>query len=180
MNDPLLNYRNLIARIDTLCRGIAEQLSGSITCRPGCSGCCTSITIFPVEAAALNAALDSLPPEEAAGIRQQVAGRAGGERCPLLTDDRCLLYGSRPVICRTHGLPIMFNQNGHQQLDCCPLNQLECESLPGSAVIDLDRLNALLVAINSLFLKESGFSGDESQRLTIADAVSGRFKCPRS
>jgi len=176
----LLNYRNLIARIDSLTRGIAEELQSSITCHAGCSSCCTSITIFPVEAAALNAALDGLPSEESAAIRKQVASNVEGERCPLLLDNRCILYENRPVICRTHGLPITFSENNNQLLDCCPLNPLDCKSLPGSAVIDLDRLNALLVAVNSLFLKESGFNSESMQRLTIVEAVAGKFKCPKS
>lgn len=180
MGELLVNYRNLIARVDSLVCGIEEQLKESLTCHAGCSSCCLAITIFPVEAAALNAALDCLSPEESAAIRKQVSENADGERCPLLLNDRCLLYESRPVICRTHGLPITFKENDNQQFDCCPLNQLESESLPGSAVIDLDRLNTLLVAVNSLFLKESGFSSDSLQRLTVAEAVLGHFKCPKS
>jgi Fe-S-cluster containining protein len=180
MEELLLNYRNLIARVDSLACGIEEQIKESLTCHAGCSGCCSAITIFPVEAAALKAALDSLPVRESAAIRKLVSANAGGERCPLLMDNRCLLYESRPVICRTHGLPITFTENNKQRLDCCPLNQLDNQSLPGSAVIDLDRLNSLLVAVNSLFLKESGCSSESSQRLTIVEAVTGIPACLKS
>lgn len=180
MNNLLCNYQNLIVRIDALASGIVNQLQSSLTCHAGCSSCCTEITIFPVEAAALSAALDSLPLEEAAAIRKQVASNAGNKHCPLLLDERCLLYESRPVICRTHGLPILFTENNHQRLDCCPRNTLDCESLPGTAVIDLDRMNTLLVAVNSLFLKESGFNSESLQRVTIVEAVAGKFRCPKN
>lgn len=180
MKDALLNYRNLVVRIDSLTSGIKEQLSSRITCHAGCSSCCTGITIFPVEAAALNAALESLPLEESAAIKKHVSANVESEQCPLLLDNRCLLYHARPVICRTHGFPITFSENNNQHLDCCPLNPLDCESLPGSAVIDLDRLNALLVAVNSLFLKESGLTNESWQRLTIVEAVTGKLTCPKS
>jgi len=171
MENALNNYRQLIARVNELCAGIEHALQGQITCCEGCSTCCTSITIFPVEAAALREALASLPDGEAASILRHVAEYATGERCPLLLDHRCLLYEARPIICRTHGLPILFMEDDKQRLDCCPLNLTNRESLSGSTIIDLDRLNVVLVAINSLFLKHAPSQLDRPARLTIAEAL---------
>ena len=170
MEDLLYNYRQLVARIDSLCAGIAKALGEQITCSEGCSACCTAITFFPVEASALAAALDALPEEEAKEIRRHVAELAEGERCPLLRHDRCLLYGARPIICRTHGLPIMYGTGQERRIDYCPRNLTDSESLPGSAIIDLDNLNSLLVAVNSLFLSQSGVL-DMPERITIAAAL---------
>jgi len=172
MDDVLENYRQLVDRIDALCHGIEAALREHITCSEGCSSCCTAVTLFPVEAAALAAALDSMPAEQAAAIRDHVAEHASAERCPLLEHHRCLLYAARPIICRTHGLPIMYTENDEQHVDCCPLNLEQCESLPGTAVIDIDRLNALLVAVNALFLSQSDAQGFP-ERLTIAEALLG-------
>lgn len=172
MDDVLDNYRHLVARIDALCHGIEAVLREHITCSEGCSSCCTAVTLFPVEAAALKGALDSLPAEEAAAIRRHVAEHAADERCPLLDRHRCLLYGARPIICRTHGLPIMYTQDDQQHVDCCPRNLEQCDALPGTAVIDLDRLNALLVAVNALFLSQSD-APEFPERLTIAEALLG-------
>jgi Fe-S-cluster containining protein len=173
MDDVLENYRQLVARIDALCQGIEGALHEHITCSEGCSSCCTAVTLFPVEAAALRAVLDSLPADQAAAIRRHVSEHADDERCPLLEHHRCLLYSARPIICRTHGLPILYSENDGQHVDCCPLNLEQCESLPGSVVIDLDRLNALLVAINALFLSQSDAPDDPPERLTIAEALLG-------
>jgi Fe-S-cluster containining protein len=173
MNGVLDNYRQLVARVDALCHGIEGALQEHITCSEGCSSCCTAITIFPVEAAAISAALDALPDEEAAAIRSHVAEHGQDERCPLLSHHRCLLYDVRPIICRTHGLPILYVEDDEKRVDCCPLNLEQCESLPGSLVIDLDRLNALLVAINALYFSCDDAPTDLPERLTIAEAVSG-------
>lgn len=169
------NYNNLVSRVNDLCREIDASLTGQITCSAGCSSCCTAITIFPVEAAALGTALSRLPPHEAAAIRRHVTGQADGERCPLLADHRCLLYTDRPIICRTHGLPVIVTQNDQRQVDCCPRNPIDTTTLTGSHIIDLDRLNPLLVAINALFLTQS--EAVTPERLTIAMAVLGT-SCP--
>jgi uncharacterized protein len=173
MESLLSNYYHLVERIDGLCHSIESALGEQITCSAGCSDCCTAITLFPVEAAAIKAALAELPAEEEAAIRRHVAEYSSGERCPLLSHNRCLLYEVRPIICRTHGLPILFMDESRQRVDCCPLNLSESESLPASAVIDLDRLNTLLVAINALFLSQTEEVPNLADRLTIAETVLG-------
>ena len=170
MDDLLDNYRQLVARVDALCRSITEALQEQITCAAGCSACCTAITLFPVEAASLAAALDALPEAEAEDIRGHVAGHATGERCPLLHNHSCLLYGARPIICRTHGLPIIFGTGQERRIDYCPRNLTDRETLPGSAIIDVDNLNSLLVAVNALFLSKSDVL-DMPERITIAEAL---------
>jgi Fe-S-cluster containining protein len=171
MENLLDNYYQMVARVDALCVGIQAALSGQITCSQGCSSCCTAITLFPVEAAALNAALEAFPDARRAAIRQHVSEHAAGERCPLLENHQCLLYAARPIICRTHGLPIIYAEGSQQKVDCCPLNLCEGEQpLSGSAIIDLDRLNTLLVAVNALFLSHAD-AIDLPERLTIAEAL---------
>jgi len=174
MVDLLDNYWQVIARVDDLCRGIESALRGQISCSEGCSSCCTAISLFPVEAAALRAALDALPEEEASAIRSHLEEHAGGERCPLLSHDRCLLYDARPVICRTHGLPILYSDGNERRVDCCPRNLDGCETLSGSAVIDLDRLNVLLSAVNALFRSQSEAPAELPERITIAEALMGK------
>jgi Fe-S-cluster containining protein len=127
-----------------------------------------------VEAAALNAALEALPDAQRAAVLLHLAAHSEGERCPLLDDHCCLLYDARPIICRTHGLPIIYTEGHEQKSDCCPLNLNEDEQpVSGSAVIDLDRLNTLLVAVNALFLSQSDIEG-RPERLTIAAALNAK------
>ena len=161
----------MVSRVDALCGEIQGLLSDQITCSEGCSSCCTAITLFPVEAAALHAALQGLPGGRRIAILKHVAEHAAGERCPLLKDHRCLLYAARPIICRTHGLPIVYSEGAERKSDCCPLNQIDRDQpLSGSAIIDLDRLNTLLVAVNALYLSQADV-GDTPERLTIAAAL---------
>jgi Fe-S-cluster containining protein len=170
MPQLLENYKQLIARVDALCDGIAAALGEKITCSAGCSSCCTAITVFPVEAAAMREALDTLPPMQADEIRRHVAEHAEDERCPLLFHHRCLLYEARPIICRTHGLPIVYTMDEQRNSDCCPLNMADSEEVSGSYVVDLDKLNTLLVAVNSIYLSQSE-STESPERLSIASVI---------
>ena len=171
--ERLSNYRQLVARVDELCARIEGDFRERIVCRRGCDSCCRHLSLFPVEAAALSAALAEAPVGLAAEIRERARAAAGEDgACPLLKDGACLLYAARPLICRTHGLPLLGRRDGERFIDYCPLNFLGMESLPASAVVDLETLNATLAAVNRLFVKESG--GDEARaekRITISQAL---------
>jgi Fe-S-cluster containining protein len=157
MAQPLENYHRLLRKVDQLCEGITTLLGDALTCHAGCSSCCVSISVFPVEAAALLEAAGQLSPEQYRLLKERLAQPHADEQCPLLSDDRCLLYQARPIICRTHGLPILLTDDGGQRrVDVCPHNCKEIETLPGEALIDLERLNALLVSVNVLYLREFG------------------------
>jgi len=169
--DNLANYHSLLNRVDQLCRKITEQFSEQISCRAGCSGCCRHLSLFPVETANLVLAVKNLPAE----IKAILSGRIQwpeNSSCPLLLDDCCTVYHSRPIICRTHGLPLVTETDGGRVVDCCPENFRTAGSLPGSAVINLEILNRALVAINAVFIANNG---DErfriSDRYTIAEII---------
>jgi len=161
------NYLALVSRVDELCQGTAARFAAEISCRPGCDACCRHLSVCAVEAAALREAFKELPAAEAALIREK-AQLAGPEApCPLLQHGLCQLYQARPLICRTHGLPLLIDRDGERGVDFCPENFRGLSSIPGSAVLDLERLNAMLTAINALYLQS--FPGPE--RLTLAEAL---------
>jgi len=170
-DESLANYLSLLARVDQLCGEITVQFAGQISCKAGCSSCCRHLSLFAIEAANLVKAVSKLPVE----VRKTLAGGIGwpaNGSCPLLLDDCCTVYASRPVICRTHGLPLLAEADGVRSVDCCPENFRGAGSLPGSAVINLETLNSALVAINSLFVSknsEERFRGRE--RFSIADII---------
>jgi len=165
----LENYRALIARVDEMCGRTAAAFASSLACRPGCDACCRHLTIFAIEAAALREALQELPANEAEKIRAAARLSTPDGPCPLLHDGLCLLYQARPVICRTHGLPLLMKRDEDTVIDFCPENFRGVSSIPGSAVIDLERLNSVLATINALYLQ--AYPGEE--RITIADALGG-------
>ncbi len=173
--DVLKNYFDLIERVDELCRRVTRDYGAHIVCDRGCDGCCRCFSLFPVEAAALSAALRELPRTRVEHIRKRARAAAHDDACPLLEDGACLLYTTRPIICRTHGLPILTVQDGRQHVDVCPLNFKNVESLPASAMIDIDRLNTTLVAINGLFVAEYGGPSSLPERIRMVEALLGEM-----
>ncbi|HZV82193.1 MAG TPA: YkgJ family cysteine cluster protein [Geobacteraceae bacterium] len=167
----LANYRLLVSRIDELTARIGSRFTEHIACRPGCSSCCRHITIFPVEAYALATALTTLSEESRPYLATLDEMREDGS-CPLLCNDRCLAYADRPIICRTHGLPLLTEIDGQQKIDYCPENFRNISSLPGDGVMNLDTVNRTLVAINAQFVHETAdpdISGKD--RFSIAEIV---------
>ncbi|BCR05601.1 hypothetical protein DESUT3_26700 [Desulfuromonas versatilis] len=171
--DPgLANYRQLVARVDELCARIVGEFSAQIACRRGCDACCRHLALFQVEAAALALALEELGGARADHIRARAAAASPEGPCPLLEDGACLLYAARPLICRTHGLPLLSTGEQGQKVDFCPENFRDMSSLPARAVVNLEVLNTALVSVNRLFA--ATLLGDESlagKRLTIAEAL---------
>jgi Fe-S-cluster containining protein len=170
--DSLKNYRTLVERIDALSRRIETDFCAQIACRRGCDACCRHLSLFWVEGVALAQALDALPEPVAERIRERARQATADGPCPLLEAGACLLYAARPIICRTHGLPLLTGEGEARRIDFCPENFRGIDTLPAGAVIDLDRLNTTLAAINALFVSEA-FHGQapEQERITIAEAL---------
>jgi len=170
--ENLNNYYQLVAKVDALCTEIMTNCAESISCRKGCDACCRQFSIFWVEAINLATVVANLPQKQAAFLRSKAADLADLDVCPLLEDGTCALYAARPIICRTHGLPILTSTETAPVIDFCPQNFTEQETIPGNLIIDLDQLNKTLAAINALFVSQY-FKGNPppTERLTIADAL---------
>ena len=172
MMNALANYRTLVANVDALCERISAAYGSHINCAPGCDSCCRHLTLFPVEAYALAVAVNELPEPLRTELRAGDANTTPESPCPLLRKGVCLLYTARPLICRTHGLPILLETPDGKRVDHCPRNFQGLASLPGNAVIQLERLNETLASVNALFLQgippRPEVNGD---RLTVARAI---------
>jgi uncharacterized protein len=57
-----------------------------------------------------------------------------------------------------------------RRIDFCPENFRGKSAIPSGALIDLERLNTALAAIEGLFLREIGREG-LSERITIAESL---------
>lgn len=172
--DPnmLRNYQQLSDRVAELCGQIEERCSEHLACKEGCDSCCRHLSLFWVEAVALAWELKQVDPVAAETIRQQARSATETGPCPLLLGGRCLLYSARPLICRTHGLPLLLERDGERRIDYCPLNFQQATTLPSGALVNLETLNATLAAVNALFVQELfGAAGPPTERLTIAEAL---------
>jgi hypothetical protein len=173
--ETLTAYRQLVAKVDAHWTCGAALLGAGLHCAPGCCDCCRQhISVFPVEAVSIALAVEGLPGDAADTLRRRAARAPADGPCPLLDGDgRCALYAARPIICRTQGLPLLIAANGDVQVAFCPLNKMDDAPLPAGAVLDLERLNRILAAVNRLFVQ--AVMPEAPERIPIAAALEIRI-----
>lgn len=177
MTAPLMTkmtyYISLIEKVDVFCTRVKTECSDSVVCRRGCDSCCRHLTLFPVEAVHLRLAMISSPQD----VRQIIQGKAlsfthaSEGPCPLLHEGGCLLYHARPLICRTHGYPILVDDGDSKRVDHCPLNFTSGKIIERHHILDLDTLNTTLTAINTLFVNEYPAGRTFPDRILMAEAL---------
>ena len=172
-------YRALVAKVDSFFTRVQGRYGAELACRAGCDGCCQfRLTVSPVEAEEIRRGVAALPKKDRARLakRARAIGDAMGP-CPALEPDgRCGIYDVRPIVCRTHGLPMRVpgdarlpvlgdglgggvNTTG---LSVCPLNftTTPIERVEADCLLDLGTIDALLAVINARAVPD-----DESARL---------------
>ena len=165
----------LTAKIDAFFARAQARYPGpsGITCAAGCNDCCRRFSVTALEAEILEDTLAYLAPE----ARERLTRRArlDEEACPALDPDgRCALYAARPLICRSHGLPIRFaplSPAGARSLpviDACPRNfdGVDLAGLDPSTILDQATVSTVLAALDAARSRELGVAGRE--RVEIA------------
>jgi Fe-S-cluster containining protein len=148
-------YRQLIDQVDKWTAEMTARYRQHLACRKGCDLCCQrKFTVSAVEAYNIARAYRQLPPDI------QRRGREPKTACTFLIDGACSVYESRPILCRTFGLPsVNRDEKGQGIISWCELNFTEAGEdfqLQADGIIDIDMLNMKLAGVNGLFLKESG------------------------
>jgi hypothetical protein len=161
MNDDLFtNYSKLLAKVDDFSLHLIRIHRDDIVCRRGCLDCCRQdLHLLPVEFLYLKQRLRCQPKAEKI-IRQNTRPESC---CILLHEGGCLLYEHRPVICRTHGLPLLITEDGRERRDCCPKNFTgqSIGYLPKTGLLHLERLNTMLIVVNLDFASRAGLNPEE-------------------
>jgi Fe-S-cluster containining protein len=169
--------------VNRLAVKLAARYSKHLVCRAGCSGCCHHhLSVFAVEAEEARAAIEILPASIRANVEKQarevIKLEAQGKpvTCPLLVDNRCSIYESRPLICRTQGLPLLMEaEDGGQEVDFCPLNFTgvgAIDDLDEDHLARLDALNLRLALVNLEYCRRTGLSDQASgARAKMADII---------
>jgi uncharacterized protein len=125
--------------------------------------------VFEVEAAPIRRALVQLEqadPEVRERIREQ--GRdSDALACALLVDGRCSVYEQRPLICRSHGLPVAVadGPDGSLRVDHCPLNFTQSPP-PRPSILVLDAVNRPLAVLAEI-------TSPGAERVALADLAAG-------
>ncbi len=105
-----LPYENLKARIDEKFNQISSKYPQDFHCQSGCHQCChPKLTISLVEALALIELLTQNEGLAQAVVENEKSNPFADQRCSFLNPQgQCMIYEARPVVCRTHGAPLLI------------------------------------------------------------------------
>ena len=144
-------YKQLRTEIDNLSSELENQHAKQMQCKKGCDKCCINYNIFPIEFYSILSDFkdNKLLPEISFNPKENV--------CIFLNNSVCTIYHHRPIICRTHGLPLLFmNENSEWELSACDLNFTEFNF--GEFTMDntfpQDKYNSKLFMLNKMFISE--------------------------
>lgn len=167
LDNLLKNYTDMVTRVDEHIQRLARVHKDHLTCKKGCDECCRHLSLFPVEAFALSWVFSCLDAPSKEKILWQA--KESDLACPLLVDHVCMVYEARPIICRTHGYPLYMEKEGKAMVDFCPENFKGVKKLDRSDMLDLDRINILLTAVNSHFI--ACFEEGLPERISVDQAL---------
>ena len=167
------HYNEYISKVDLFCTDVKKVYDSSIICSKGCDSCCRHLSLFPVEAIHMRVAMDTCSQDVRMKIieKAEASLQAPQGDCPLLDQGECLLYEVRPMICRTHGYPILVEEGGEFRVDHCPLNFRSGETIDRRFILDLNTLNTALATINRLFVNDCLGGQEIPDRLLLAEAL---------
>lgn len=158
--NPIERYFKLLHRIDAESSRLTALHGKSLVCRPGCASCCRNLSLFPVEFHAIRQAMIQ------AGIDPETVPFDASASCGFLNEGLCRIYPFRPVICRTHGLPILFldDSSGEYtwEVSFCELNFAGQKNIEftDDMLLDIEEINTELSRINRDFILSNGQEKD--------------------
>lgn len=164
MNKAIEEYRRLRDDVDRKAAELMEVHRERLCCRALCSDCCVNLTVWPVEFFSIVEEL------KATKWPRPVWDEAAS--CGLLKDGLCQIYPYRPIICRTHGLPLVYlhdeDRPDEYAISFCEKNfvgvDIETFVFTPDNTLHLDEMNERLARINLGYLEEGAGAGFENRR----------------
>lgn len=172
-------YRELCDKVDAFFARVEARHREEVHCDRGCYDCCdVRLTITGVEATAVRAAWLDLPDERRAEVR--ATWRPGATACAALDrQGRCAVYAGRPLVCRSHGVPVRFaarkgDHAGRPSLpvvETCVHNFTTAgpEAADADCILDQTTLSAMLLLVDR---EDAAATGrDPGSRFELADLL---------
>ncbi len=149
-------YRELTTKVDAFFERVLARHGVDMRCNSGCSDCChVRLSVTGVEATAIRDELATWPQDRRRALADH-ARAAPAERCAALDPaGRCLIYAARPIVCRSHGVPIRLRDpRSLPVIESCFRNFTTVAPDP-DCILDQTTLSATLLAID----REAGGDG---------------------
>ncbi len=146
-----IEYQKIINDIENLSKQLSAEHAKHLKCKEGCDLCCMDYSIFPIEFYTI---LNRLQQKDFQPKSKEQKDKAS---CIFLKNHSCTIYENRPVICRTHGLPLLYmNDNNEWELSNCELNftKFDFDKFNTKNTFPMDKFNSRLFVLNKKFITE--------------------------
>ena len=167
-------YNKFIISITESTKNLESIHKNNITCHKGCDSCCINLTVFPIEFFAIK---EKIHQNKFKLSQVQFDSKAS---CGFLKDSICQIYEYRPLICRTHGLPIVFlneNDDGSEEWNVtfCDKNFTDKKSketiFDDTNTLNLEEINSKLFSLNQQFLQEIKSNYQITDRIELKELL---------
>jgi uncharacterized protein len=151
------SYFKIRKTIDSVSKKLALNHASHLQCKKGCDMCCMDYSILPVEFFSI---LHELKQKHFLIAEKEAGDEKQDGNCIFLKNNACTIYESRPVICRTHGLPLLYTNDDYEwELSTCELNfkNFDFEKFKPENTYAQDKFNSRLFMLNREFI--SNFNG---------------------
>lgn len=150
-NLQFLKYKIMLNEIQKQTTNLEKMHNKHLKCRIGCALCCIDFSVFPIEFYFILNELkkNNFEPESDVNTENEI--------CVFLKNSSCTIYQHRPIMCRTHGLPLLYsNDNGEFELSACELNftEFDFDDFTDENTLPQDKYNSKLFLLNREFITE--------------------------
>ncbi len=164
------SYKTFIGRLDQKRHILNEQHKDQIACINGCSACCqVNRTVNYLEAFWLQYNYQHLSQAKKNTVVKHLSHT---DTCPLLIQNSCVLYPYRPVICRTHGLPLLYHTENQTGITFCELNfKNRFVPFTDDNILNMDSVNLHLLQLDQKWSRNVLKTDWEGSRIAIRDLI---------
>jgi len=140
-------FLKLRGKIDSRIEQLEKEHRTDMQCKEGCDSCCIKFRILPIEFEYIKSKL---------GNRIFQKPKRFTKKCVFLKNSICQIYEHRPIICRSHGVPMLYmNKAGTDwELGHCKLNfkNIDKSTLNIDNTFAQDRFNSDLYLLNKEYI----------------------------
>jgi len=170
----ITQYQKLCQYCDNVFAATHEAFRSHIRCARGCAACCILETIVPLEAYVIASYLHTSTPLTNPVLQDRADQPA--EQCVFIHNNECTIYPVRPIICRTHGLPIIYPDR--EEIDTCPLNftDVDLTSIDKRFLFDVETITENLTRLNLAFCIMTQKKESAGDRIPLHDLLTGQWE----
>lgn len=105
-------FKQFIDELDQKLSTYFDFYKEHICCHKGCSACCEKgdYPLSELELRFVMLGYESLDSDTKIKVQKNFKTIVKGEACPFLINKECSIYPYRPIVCRTHGLVYLIDE----------------------------------------------------------------------